>query len=317
MSLNVLRRGCHVKIGATNFVILRRLNESRWQLENTATGEWCAVLEDDLLDRFVHNELSFNLSADGHAFSVETAVAKPARDLTTYPSELVMLAQSRLQYLKEIDRRQPIAITPKTMETLITSVSQRINDVKPPGWRTLSRDYRKWLAAGRDIRALIVRHCDRGSRGARMLPEAKAITDRVIEELYLTAERKRVPEVYLEIVRRLADSNKFRGETDRLPIPSLRTIYREIARKPPYEIMLARYGKRRAQIESRISGTGPATSRPLQRVSMWITLPATSSSWTTPVCCRWAVRRSPRRSMSTLAALRAFTPASNRPVASR
>ena len=33
------------------------------------------------------------------------------------------------------------------------SVARRINDAKPPGWRTLARDYGKWLRAGRDIRA--------------------------------------------------------------------------------------------------------------------------------------------------------------------
>ncbi|MGB8768553.1 MAG: hypothetical protein WCC92_02990, partial [Candidatus Korobacteraceae bacterium] len=71
-----------------------------------------------------------------------------------------------------------------------------------------------------------------------------------------------------EIVRRLSDANKFRTETERLPIPSRRTTYREIQRKPPYEIMVARYGKRRAEMKFRVSGTGPDTSRALQRVSM-------------------------------------------------
>ena len=65
----------------------------------------------------------------------------------------------------------------------------------------------------------------------------------------MTAERKRVPEVHLEIVRRLSDANKFRPETERLSIPSRNTIYREIQRKSPYELMVARYGKRRAEME--------------------------------------------------------------------
>ena len=173
-----------------------------------------------------------------------------------------------MQYLKEIDRRQPIAITPKTMEPLISSVSKRINDTKPPGWRTLSRDYRSWLAAGRDIRAIISRHSDRGNHGTQMLPEVKAITDQVIEELYMTPERKRVPEVHLEIVRRVTDANKFRLPSDQLPIPSRSTIYREIERLSPYEVMVARYGKRRADMEFRVSTTGPVTTRALERVVM-------------------------------------------------
>src|SRR6266699_3760069 len=93
--------------------------------------------------------------------------------------------------------------------------------------------------------------------GPRMLPEVKSVSDQVILELYMTPERKRVPDVHLEIVSRLSDANKFRPEAERLPIPSRSTIYREIERKPPYEIMVARYGKRRAEMEFRISGTGP------------------------------------------------------------
>ena len=44
---------------------------------------------------------------------------KLKRDLSTYPPELVALAKNRVQYLKEIDRRQPISITEKTMGPLI------------------------------------------------------------------------------------------------------------------------------------------------------------------------------------------------------
>lgn len=84
----------------------------------------------------------------------------------------------------------------------------------------------------------------------------------------MTAERKRVPEVHLEIVRRLSDANKFRPKAEHLPIPSRSTIYREIERKSPYEVMVARYGKRCAEMEFRVSGIGPETSRALQRVSM-------------------------------------------------
>jgi hypothetical protein len=64
----------------------------------------------------------------------------------------------------------------------------------------------------------------------------------------MTAERKRVPEVHLEIVRRLADANQFRTADAPLAIPSQRAIYRVIERMSPYERMVARYGKRRAEM---------------------------------------------------------------------
>ena len=269
MSLHALRKGHRVKVGASEFLMLQRLTGDKWQLQNTATGEWCTFTEDDLLDRFTRNEMAFDVNADGRcASSTDRLAEKLTCDLSTYSPELVALARNRVQYLKAIDRQQPIAITPKTIEPIIRSVSEEIKDIKPPGWLTVWRDYRKWVAAGRDIRVVILRYADRGQYGTRMPPEVKTITDQVIEELYMTAERKRVPEVYMEIVRRLDDANKFRLGHDQLPIPSRRTIYREITRKSPYEVMVARYGKRRADMEFRVSVTGPDTSRALQRVVM-------------------------------------------------
>jgi len=227
-----------------------------------------------LLDRFTRNEVVFDRSAEDQPSGNNRSSAQLDHDLSTYPLELVAIAQDRAQYLKEIDRLQPIAITSKTMEPLIQSVSERIHDAKPPGWRTLARDYGKWLRAGRDIRAVISRHSDKGSRGPRMVPEVKPAANEVIDELYMTEERKRVPEVHLEIVRRLADANRFRPENASLPIPSRRTIYREIERRSPYELMVARYGKRRAEMEFRVSGSGPETSAGY-RGCRWITRPAT------------------------------------------
>src|SRR5262245_257034 len=94
------------------------------------------------------------------------------------------------------------------------------------------------------------------------------IGDQVIEELYMTAERKRVSEVYLESVRRIDDTNRFRPEPYRLATPSRNTVYREIKRMSPYEVMAARYGKRRANMEFRLTGIGPRTTRALERVVM-------------------------------------------------
>jgi putative transposase len=267
MSLNALQKGAHVVIGPARFRILQKLDSNNWQLQNTATGEWCKFTEEDLLDHFVHNQLTFSQGTDG-GDSTKNNGGAPDRTLSSHPPELVAIAQARVQYLKEIDRQQPIAITARNMEPLIRTVAERISDSRPPSWRTLARNYGKWLRAGRDIHAILLRHADKGGGLFNISSEVKAVVDEVIDALYMTCERKRVPEVYLEIVRRITDANQFRPSTAALPIPSQRTIYREIKRKSPYEVMVARYGKRRAEMEFRVSGVGPETSRALQRVSM-------------------------------------------------
>jgi hypothetical protein len=59
MSLHALRKGHHVRIGPSEFVISQRLTERSWQLQNIATGEWRTFNQDELLDQFARNELSF------------------------------------------------------------------------------------------------------------------------------------------------------------------------------------------------------------------------------------------------------------------
>ncbi len=135
MSLNTFRKGQLVEIGATRLLVLQKLPDCRWQLQNTATGEWCAFAQDDLLDRFARNELSF-IAGDKEDSPADTVAAKLACDRSAYPlPELVARARNREQYLKEIDRQQPISITRTRMEPLIDLVSERIKDDKPPGSR--------------------------------------------------------------------------------------------------------------------------------------------------------------------------------------
>ncbi len=268
MSRYAFRAGQSVTIGPDEFLMLRRLPESNWQLQNAATGEWRTFTTSDLLDLFATEKLSFVPKIHGDVLAPDKLLKKLERDLSAYPPELVAVAKVRLQYVKEIDRRQPMAVTERTIEPLIRSVSEQIDDREPPSWRTVCRDYRKWLAAGRDIRAIIFQYANRGNRIPRMPPEVKTIIDQAILDLYMTPERKRVPEVHLEILHRLNGENRFRPMDCKLPMPSQRTIYREIARRTPYELKLARYGKRCADMAFRVSMSGPETSRPLQRVSM-------------------------------------------------
>src|SRR6266436_10192773 len=113
MSLCALRRGNRVKIEASEFLILQRLPEDRWQLQNSMTGEWRIFDESDLLDRFTRNELSFVVKVHGCDPIANKLAEKPYRDLASYAPGLIALASKRVQYLKEIDRRQPISMVPQ------------------------------------------------------------------------------------------------------------------------------------------------------------------------------------------------------------
>lgn len=268
MPLFTIRLGQHLRIDADTFIILRRLTEGMWQLQNDLTGELRAFSERDLLNRFTRDEMVF-VQPNAIDCSQQSRInMKLTCDLAVFPPHLIAIAQQRLKYLKELDQSQPISMTKHSIEQLITTVAARLGDANPPGWCSVYRDYRKWIAAGRDLRAIIFRYADRGKSGSRAAEAVQAIINRVIESLYMTPERKRVPEIHMEIARQVDVENRLRPEGDKLTTPSRRTIYREIAAKHPYDLVRARYGKRRASEEFRVSMNGPETSRPLERVVM-------------------------------------------------
>lgn len=74
-------------------------------LENVVNGEWCVFTDHDLLNLFAQNELVF-VNGD-----IKQGNGSEARSLTGYSPDLLAAAQTRIQYLKEIDRRQPTALT--------------------------------------------------------------------------------------------------------------------------------------------------------------------------------------------------------------
>ena len=84
MSLHALRKGHHVRIGPSEFVILQRLPEHTWQLQNVVTGEWRTFSEDDLLERFAKNELSFVAMLEAPRLSPDRTNSKLTRNLSTY-----------------------------------------------------------------------------------------------------------------------------------------------------------------------------------------------------------------------------------------
>ena len=77
MSLHALRKGHSVRIGTAVFLIMQRLPEGGWQLQNTATGEWQTFVEDGLLDQFAAGQLSF-VSASNQGTGPKMAYQKPS-----------------------------------------------------------------------------------------------------------------------------------------------------------------------------------------------------------------------------------------------
>jgi putative transposase len=268
MSRAAIQPGQMLMLHGERFTIAQKLRENRWQLRNIETGEWCTYARNDLLSAFTIGDLIFE--AESHeGSSIDEQLARMLeRDFRTYPEQLVALAEVRQKYLREIDRREPLSMTKESLRQIILDTSKLICDPRPPSTSTLHRNYRVWMQSGRDIRSLIPRTLGRGNHKRRLTVQVARLIEEQIDKIYLRPERSKCTHVYLEVKAQIQRDNRFRGDEEKMELPSQRAIYRAIAKRSPYEVMAKRYGKREADNAFRCTGAGPVTSRPLERVQV-------------------------------------------------
>lgn len=86
--------------------------------------------------------------------------------------------------------------------------------------------------------------------------------------MYLNDERHSKQEVVDEVEARIRENNRYRRAEDQLPNPDRVSVYRAIDRLDPYEVDVARYGQRYADLKHKAVGTGPRPKRPLELVQI-------------------------------------------------
>src|SRR5690606_29162856 len=80
----------------------------------------------------------------------------------------------------------------------------------PPGVSTVLRWRRKYLNAGKDIRALIEQDNKKGNRSPRYPQEVEKLTRKAIEKVYLAPERKTLKDTLEEAERLVDEENTLR-----------------------------------------------------------------------------------------------------------
>jgi putative transposase len=245
------------------FVVAEVLENGSCTLRNIVTAINVTYSCGDLLSMYQDGDLVALLSQIGRYPLTAALKQKLQRDLSTFREDLVIAAMRMLKYVKAVESRN-IRLDEKHLTDMIADVAAENNDLDPSSWSRVYRYYRLWVASGKDIRALIPDYCNRGRHTLSSIPFVGTTMMMVIGQLYMVRNFSSIPDVHLEIQRRIEDQNKLRGPRSQLPIPSPATVAREIARIPKYEVALAQKGERQANIDFRTTGKGTRATRPLE-----------------------------------------------------
>ncbi len=163
--------------------------------------------------------------------------------------------------------RGPIVSTPTVLAPLIQECARELNDPHPPSTISVYRWARRVSRAGGDNRALIDRF-DRRGRGSRLPLTSLTLLQQSIDSIYMARERGSVTDVCADLRYRVDRENEFRSGNDKVPMPSLATVYRAIRSLDAFDVTVARRGKRIANITFRTSGLGVHVERILERVEI-------------------------------------------------
>jgi putative transposase len=145
------------------------------------------------------------------------------------------------------------------------------------GASTLRAWYTRWRKAGYALGALVPLHEKKGASAPRLDEIVVRIIADVVRSRYMTLERLPLRMVYqlicAELIKKNAELQQADPSFEALALPSEMAVRRWIkAYLTPYEITLAREGKRVADHRFKLAKPGPTAIRPLEVVEIDSTL---------------------------------------------
>lgn len=188
-----------------------------------------------------------------------------ARDLASYPKDIQAEVNRRLAYLKWIEKRLEGGWTKGRLEPLLDQASTQITD-EPPSWRTLVRWQKKYSDSGRQLSSLIPKHDNKGNRIIKGDGLAEKYYEQALKR-FLVTERPSISAAYRYYEASIRIANQQLSEKPK-KILSYRGFYNRIKKLPPYDVMLARYGKFLADTKFNMIGAHMPPERVLELVEI-------------------------------------------------
>jgi len=255
---------------AATYVVKRLLPGSRVSIENVHTGEVRVVVFAELAHALFAGELCFSASRTSDALT--PANGQP--DLSDYPSALRQLAEYRFEIIRPLLLLSPDDRTRAAVAARVTEIKQaQMSGQKAPKTAVSATSVYRWIRAytdsGLDIRSLVGNSPRQGGGGKpRLEEESEAIVRAVIEDRYYVSERVTLDDIYLEVLLRIEEENRFRPGNESLPAPSRATTWRRIGALDEKEKLAAKCGRRAAERRFTQYGSTTYPTLPLQRVEI-------------------------------------------------
>lgn len=233
-------------------------------LEQIENGGLSLTRRDVLLAEYGQGNIKGTVLNEPALNGVAPIYSRPLGDL---PEPVQKELKRRRHYLKFILDQGPPVFTTRYLRQLIEEAAKAIGDGGPPSVVTIYRWFRRY-GAGEDPRSLIPRLDQRGSRHVRQDPRVMQLVTEAIEEAYKASPLSTGQTIYTRLLAKIDMANRKSLGGEALRPPSLRTLYRLLARTELYEAVRLREGKTIADKRFRVTRAGVCTKHILERAEV-------------------------------------------------
>ncbi|OAN56770.1 hypothetical protein A6A04_21260 [Paramagnetospirillum marisnigri] len=275
MAASAFRAGAEILIDGAPHALLRKISDTLWQIEEKNTRRIKEFTDDALRSQYASGKLIF---LTGKAVS-----SAPGKDYQHVPEELFEVAKVRRAYVMAVlELPASKELFGPTIEEIWIKLRQ---PARVPGFSTVMKWRATFIASGRDIMSLVPNDGKKGNRTSRYPQELVALVAEVVEEKYLSLERKTIQDVLDDATIRVQRENDLRPSSLWLPLPTRRLVTRLIESIPAFEKYAARYGRAAAMRKFRSVQGHRVTTAPLDRAEIDHTPPRSCPvEWCSSFC---------------------------------
>ncbi len=233
-------------------------------LEHVENGGLSLTSKDVLLAEYGQGNIKGTVMNEPALNGVAPTYSRPLGDL---PETVQKELKRRRHYLQFILDQGPPVFTARYLRQLIEEAAKALGDGAPPSVVTIYRWFRRYRAS-EDPRSLIPRLDRRGPRHERQDPRVMQLVTEAIEEAYKASPLATGQTIYTRLLAKIDMTNRKSLGGEELRPPSLRTLYRLLARTELYDAVRLREGKTIADKRYRIVRAGVCTQHILERAEI-------------------------------------------------
>jgi len=186
-------------------------------------------------------------------------------DFSSYDENDKRKAKYRLKFIKAVLDDENKRKSKISLEEVIKKISAT-EKIPVASVRSVQRWIKSYIESDYSIRGLLPHSRNKGNRSGKVAPEVEAFITRGIKHFKKT-ERCSVMTAYEEMKGLIYDENEL-GIGKKLVVPSYRTFLSRLEKEAPFELAVARKGKKTAKIEFKVKRQPPKISTILERAEI-------------------------------------------------